>query len=68
MSTPAYKERWMQTPAFKQKIAFRHKQNAEEMHGIPSMSWTGEESNDEDVITTGQSGRENAIVSNNPLN
>jgi len=62
------KERWMQTPAFKQKIAFRHKQNAEEMHGIPSMSWTGEESNDEDVITTGQSGRENAIVSHNPLN
>jgi len=62
------KERWMQTSAFKQKIAFRHKQNFDEMHGGIRMSRPGEESNDTDVITTGQSSRENAIVSYNPLN
>jgi len=58
----------MQTPAFKQEIAFRHKQNFDEMHRGISMSWPSEERNDADVITTGQSSRENAIVSYNPLN
>jgi len=62
------KERWMQTSAFKQKIAFRHKHNGDEMQEVMSMSWSDEESNDADVITTGQSRRENTIVSNNPLN
>jgi len=59
---------WMQMSAFKQKIAFRHKQNFDEMHGGISMSRPDEESNDADVITMGQSRRENAIVNYNPLN
>jgi len=63
------KERWMQTPAFKQRLAFRYKQNFDEMHGIPSsMTCHGEESNDKDVMTMGQSSRENTIVNHNPLN
>jgi len=60
-------EMWKQTQAFKRKIAFRHKQKVDEMHSATSVSWTGEEGNDEDVITTRQSIRENAIVSHNPL-
>jgi len=62
------KERWMQTPAFKQRLAFRHKQNFDEMHGISSMTCPGKGSNDEDVMIMGQSSRENTIVSYNPLN
>jgi len=62
------KERWKQTQAFKQRTAFRHKQKVDEVHRATSISWTGEEGNDEDVITTGQNSRENAIVSYNPLN
>jgi len=61
------RERWIQKPAFNQQLAFR-KQNFDEMHGISSMACSGEESNDADVMTMGQSGRENAIVSHNPLN
>jgi len=62
------RERWIQTPAFNQRPAFRHKQNFDEMHGIPSMTCLDEESNDIDVMTAGQSRRENAIVSHKPLN
>jgi len=62
------KEMWKQTQAFKQKTAFRHKQKVDEMHSATSVSWTGEEGDDEDVITTGQSSRENVIVRYNPLN
>ena len=61
------KERRMQTPVFKQKLAFRHKRNFDEMHGITSMTCPGKGSNDEDVRTMGQSNRENTIVSYNPL-
>ena len=60
-------EMWKQTQAFKQKTAFRQKHKVDEMHRATSVSWTGEESDDVDVITTGQSSRENAIVSYNPL-
>jgi len=59
------KERWMQTPAFKQKTAFRHKPNINEMI---SMSWPSEESHEADVINMGQSRRENTMVNYNPLN
>jgi len=62
------RERWIQTPAFNQRLAFRHKQNFDEMHGIPSMTCSGEESNNVYVINMGQSSRENAIGSHNPLN
>jgi len=61
-------EMWKQTKAFKQKTALRHKQKVDDMHRATSVSWTGEEGNDVDVITTGQSSRENAIVNYNPLN
>jgi len=47
------RERWIQTPAFNQRLAFRN--NFDEMHGIPSMTCPGEESNDVDVMTMGQS-------------
>jgi len=61
-------EMWKQTQAFKQKAAFRHKQKVDEMHRVTSVSWTGEEGDDEDVITTGQNRKENAMVNYNPLN
>jgi len=61
-------EMWKQTQAFKQKTAFRHKQKVDEMHRATSVSWTGEEGDDVNVITTGQSSKENVIVSYNPLN
>jgi len=50
------------------KIAFRHKQNFDEMHGGISMSWPDEERDDAEVISMRQSRRENAIVNYNPLN
>jgi len=62
------RERWIQKPAFNQRLAFRHKQNFDEMHKKPSMTCSDEESNNVDVINTGQSRRENIIVSCNPLN
>jgi len=61
------KKQWMQTPAFKQKMAFRQKCNGNEMHEITSMSWPPKESNAVNGITTGQNGRDNARVSHNPL-
>jgi len=61
------KNQWMQTPAFKQKMAFRQKYNGNEMHEITSMSWPPKESNAVNGITTGQNGRDNARVSHNPL-
>jgi len=61
-------EMWKQTQAFKRKIAFRHRQKIDEMHGATSVSWTGKEGSDEDIIATGQNSKENAIVSYNPLN
>jgi len=62
------RNQWMQTPAFKQKMAFRQKHNSNEMHEMTSMSWPVKESNDVNVITAGQNGRDNARVSYNPLN
>jgi len=62
------RNQWMQTPAFEQKMAFRQKHNSNEMHETTSMSWPVKESNDVNVITAGQNGRDNARVSYNPLN
>ena len=62
------RNQWMQTPAFKQKMAFRQKYNGNEMHETTSMSWPVKESNDVKGITTGQDGRDKARVSYNPLN
>ena len=53
---------WPSQP-FKQKIALRHKQKVDEVYRATSVSWTGEEGNDEDVITTGQNSRKNVKVS-----
>jgi len=62
------RNQWMQTPAFKQKMAFRQKHNRNEMHETTSMSWPVKESNDVNGITAGQNGRDNTRVSYNPLN
>jgi len=60
------RNQWMQTPAFKQKMAFRQKYG-NEMHEITSMSWPPKENNAVNGIITGQNGRDNARVSHNPL-
>jgi len=57
-----------QSPTFKRSTAFRHKRNVDEMQEGISMSWPVERRNDTEVINIGQSSRENAIVSYNPLN
>ena len=59
---------WWKSQPFKQSIAFRHKHNVDGMHEGISMSWPVERGNDTEVINIGQSRRENATVSYNPLN
>jgi len=46
------RQRWIQKPAFNQTLAFRHKQNFDEMHKKLSMTCSDEESNNIDVIGT----------------
>ena len=60
-------ERWQSKP-FKQSIASQHKHNVDEMHEGIRMSWPIEGRNDTEIISMGQSRRENATVSYNPLN
>jgi len=62
------KEMWKLTQGFKRKAAFRYEQKVDEMRRVNSVPWTGEGSEDENVITAGQNGRDNTRVNYNPLN
>ena len=58
---------WPSQP-FQQRMGYRHRHNVDGMHKGISMSWPVEGRNDTEVINIGQSRRENATVSYNPLN
>ena len=64
---PRINERWQLQP-FQQRIAYRHRPDVDETHERISTSWPVKERNDIEVINMGQSRRENATVSYNPLN
>ena len=61
------KEGWQSQP-FTPRTAFGHRNDVDEIHEEISMSWPIEGRNDTEVINIGQSRRENAPGSYNPLN